>query len=68
MRESRRLRTIIGLLILTSVTLIVLSLKGGGATVRTGAQGVMGPVQNAVASVTRPVRDFFTGLGSIGTY
>ena len=64
MRESRRLRTIIGLLILTSVTLIVLSLKGGGATVRTGAQGVMGPVQNAVASVTRPVRDFFTGLGS----
>ena len=67
MRESRRLRTIIGLLILTSVTLIVLSLKGGGATVRTGAQGVMGPVQNAVASVTRPVRDFFTGLGSIGS-
>ena len=27
----------------------------------------MGPVQNAVASVTRPVRDFFTGLGSIGS-
>ncbi len=67
MRESRRLRTIIGLLILTSVTLIVLSLKGGGATVRTGTQGVMGPIQNAVASVTRPVRDFFTGLGSIGS-
>jgi len=67
MRESRRLRTIIGLLILTSLTLIVLSLKGGGATVRTGAQGAIGPVQNAVASVTRPIRDFFTGLGSIGS-
>ena len=67
MRESRRLRTIIGLLVLTSLTLIVLSLKGGGATVRTGAQGVMGPIQNAVASVTRPVRDFFTGLGSLGS-
>ena len=67
MRESRRLRTIIGLLVLTSLTLIVLSLKGGGATVRTGAQGAIGPVQNAVASVTRPIRDFFTGLGSIGS-
>ena len=67
MRDSRRLRTIIGLLILTSLTLIVLSLKGGGATVRTGAQGAIGPVENAVASVTRPVRDFFTSLGSIGS-
>ena len=67
MRESRRLRTIIGLLVLTSLTLIVLSLKGGGATVRTGAQGAIGPVQNAVASITRPIRDFFTGLGSIGS-
>ncbi|MEI6230594.1 MAG: rod shape-determining protein MreC [Actinomycetes bacterium] len=67
MWESRRLRTIIGLLVLTSLTLIVLSLKGGGATVRTGAQGAIGPVQNAVASVTRPIRDFFTGLGSIGS-
>jgi rod shape-determining protein MreC len=28
---------------------------------------VFGPVQNAVASVTRPVRDFFSSLGSVGS-
>lgn len=67
MRESRRTRTIIGLLVLTSLTLIVLTLKGGGATVRSGAQGFFGPVQNAVASVTRPIRDFVTSLGSVGS-
>jgi rod shape-determining protein MreC len=66
-RDNRRTRTILGLLLLTSLTLVVLSLKGGGDGARTEASGFFGPVQNAASAIVRPVRDFLGSIGSLGS-
>ena len=67
MRDSRRTRTILGLLLLTSLTLVVLSLRGGGSGARDSASGFFGPVENAASAIVRPVRDFLGSITSIGT-
>jgi rod shape-determining protein MreC len=66
-RDTRRTRTILGLLLLTSLTLVVLSLKGGGDGARDEASGFFGPVQNAASAIVRPVRDFLGSIGSLGS-
>jgi len=67
MRDTRRTRTILGLLLLTSLTLVVLSLRGGGGGARSTASGFFGPVENAASAVVRPVRDFLSSISSLGT-
>jgi len=67
MRDSRRTRTVLGLLLLVSLTLVVLSLRGGGDGPRDTANGVFGPVQNAASAVVRPIRDFLGSISSLGT-
>jgi rod shape-determining protein MreC len=67
MRDNRRTRTILGLLLLTSLTLVILSLRGNGGGARDSAGGFFGPVQTAISSVTRPVSDFFGSIGSLGS-
>ncbi|HET7901343.1 MAG TPA: rod shape-determining protein MreC [Candidatus Nanopelagicales bacterium] len=67
MRDTRRTRTILGILLLTSLTLVVLSLRGGADGARAGAGGIFGPVENAAAAVVRPVRDFISSVSSIGS-
>ncbi len=67
MRDTRRTRTILGLLLLTSLTLVVLSLRGGGGGARDSASGFFGPVENAASAVVRPVRDFLGSVSSLGT-
>lgn len=67
MRDTRRTRTILGVLLLLSLTLVVLSLRGGTDGVQSTASGFFAPVENAAAAVVRPVRSFVesvTGLGS----
>ncbi|HTY71254.1 MAG TPA: rod shape-determining protein MreC [Actinomycetes bacterium] len=62
MRDDRRTRVVLGLLLLASFTLITLDLRGGSALpsgLRNGISGVVGPVQNATVTITRPVGDFF---------
>ena len=66
MRDSRRTRTIVGLLLLISLTLVVLSLRGGDSA-RSGASGFFAPVENAAAAIVRPVRDFLGSIGSLGS-
>jgi rod shape-determining protein MreC len=66
MRDSRRTRTIVGLLLLFSLTLVVLSLRGGSEP-RSGVSGFFAPVENAAAAVVRPVRDFLGSIGSLGS-
>ena len=66
MRDSRRTRTIVGLLLLVSLTLVVLSLRGGDSS-RSGASGLFAPVENAAASIVAPVRNFFSSIGGIGS-
>jgi len=67
MRDTKRTRTILGLLLLTSLTLVVLSLRGGGGGARGTASGLFGPVENAASAVVRPVRDFLSSLSSLGS-
>ncbi|MEI8058085.1 MAG: rod shape-determining protein MreC [Actinomycetes bacterium] len=67
MRDDRRTRTILGLLLLTALTLVVLSIRGGGEGARTGAQTIFGPIQSAAAAVVRPIHDFVTSIGSLGS-
>jgi rod shape-determining protein MreC len=67
MRDTKRTRTILGLLLLTSLTLVVLSLRGGGGGARDTASGFFGPIENAASAVVRPVRDFLTSLSSLGS-
>ena len=66
MRDSRRTRTIVGLLLLVSLTLVVLSLRGGDSS-RSGASGLFAPVENAAASIVAPIRNFFSSIGGIGS-
>ena len=67
MRDTRRTRTILGLLLLTTLTLVVLSLRGGGGGARDTASGFFGPVENAASAIVRPVRDFLGSISSLGS-
>ena len=67
MRDTRRTRTILGVLLLTSLTLVVLSLRGSTDGARDGAGGLFGPVENAAAAVVHPVRDFISSISSLGS-
>jgi len=67
MRDTKRTRAILGLLLLTSLTLVVLSLRGGGSGARSTASGIFGPVENAASAVVRPVKDFLSSISTLGT-
>ena len=71
-RPSRRRRIVLALLLLTSVTLITLDLRGEGddgalGSVRSGVRDVLAPVQDAANAVISPVTDWFDGITSAGT-
>jgi rod shape-determining protein MreC len=64
MRDSRRTRAVLVVLLLTSLTLIALNGNSGpGKALRSGAGAVFGPVQRAAAGAFRPIHDFFGGIG-----
>jgi rod shape-determining protein MreC len=70
-RRSARRRSIVILLVITSVTLITLDQRGNGSgligSVRSGAHDVVAPVQRGVADMVRPVSDWFDGVTSRGS-
>jgi rod shape-determining protein MreC len=70
-RDSRRTRLILALLLLTAFTLITLDYraKGGGffGSVRSTASSLFGPVERLAANVARPVRNAADAVGSIGS-
>ncbi|HEX7104608.1 MAG TPA: rod shape-determining protein MreC [Acidothermaceae bacterium] len=71
MRDSRRTRLILALLLLTAFTLITLDYraKGGGVfgSMRQTASSWFGPVERMAADVVRPVRNVADAIGSIGS-
>jgi len=71
MRDNRRTRVVLALLLLTAFTLITLDIRGGTGSVGSGLRGlgqsVFGPVERAAAAVVRPVGDFFDGLSNISS-
>jgi len=62
-RRSARPRFTLVLLILASLTLITIDLRGGASVpkVRGKARDLFSPVQSAVSSATRPITDLFHG-------
>jgi len=70
-RDSRRTRVVLALLLLTAFTLITLDYRsrGGGffGSVRRTASSVFGPVERVAADAVRPVRHAVQALGSVGS-
>src|SRR3954449_11340653 len=69
MRDSRRARLVLALLLLTAFTLITLHYRAGsGGPLRAVGNAVFGPVERAVSDVVRPVGSFFSSLGHLSSY
>src|SRR5881227_1262772 len=69
MRDSRRARLILAMLLLTAFTLITLDYRsGGGGPLRTVGNAVFGPVERAASAVARPIGSFFSSLGHLSSY
>ncbi|HEY5457322.1 MAG TPA: rod shape-determining protein MreC [Acidothermaceae bacterium] len=71
MRDSRRTRVVLALLLLTAFTLITLDYRsrGGGffGSIRRTASSVFGPVERVAADAVRPVRHAVQAVGDIGS-
>lgn len=69
-RRSTRHRFLLVLLVLTSITVITVDVRGGGSgameSIRRGARDAFAPVQSAADNVINPVSDFFGGLFQYG--
>jgi len=69
MRDSRRARLVLALLLLTAFTLITLDYRAGsGGPLRSIGNAVFGPVERAAAAVVHPVGSFFSSLGNLSSY
>jgi rod shape-determining protein MreC len=67
-RDSRRTRLVLGVLLAVALALITLDARGGSAGpvrgLRSAGSAVFGSAEYMAGAVTRPVADFFGGLGS----
>jgi rod shape-determining protein MreC len=70
-RDSRRTRLVLALLLLTAFTLITLDYRANGGGVfgsaRRTASSWFGPVERVAADVVRPVRHAVEAVGSVGS-
>jgi rod shape-determining protein MreC len=70
MRDTRRSRIVLAVLVLLSITLIVFDLRGGDSALtrplRVAGETVLGPAERAMAGVIAPVTGFVESLGGIG--
>ncbi|MCX6421169.1 MAG: rod shape-determining protein MreC [Actinobacteria bacterium] len=65
MKDFRRLRVIIGVLILTCATLIVLTVReDSGGPLRSVGNAIFGPLERGASAVFTPIGGFFSDLGS----
>ena len=71
MRDTRRTRIVLAVLLLTAFTFITLDARGGEGSildrVREAASSVLGPIERAAAAVVNPVADFIDGVTSINS-
>ena len=68
-RDSRRVRQVLLLAILTSITLITIDYRSGGSSpfrgLRSAAGTVFGPIERGVSSALRPVGNALSTLGNV---
>ncbi len=67
MRDTRRSRVVLSLLLVVSLTIVVVGLRGAGDGAREGAAGVFGPLESAAAAIVRPVSDFIGSIRTLGS-
>ena len=71
MRDTRRTRIVLAVLLLTAFTFITLDARGGEGSImdrfRESASSILGPIERAAAAVVNPVSDFIDGLTSINS-
>lgn len=71
MRDTRRTRIVLAVLLLTAFTFITLDARGGEGSildrVREATSSVLGPIERAAAAVVNPVSDFIDGVTSINS-
>jgi rod shape-determining protein MreC len=69
MKDTRRARLVLTILLLLAFTLITLDYRsgalGGGRSV---ASDVFGPLENTVDAVVHPIGSWFSSLGHLGSY
>ena len=67
-RDTRRTRVLLGLLLVTSILLLVIDRRGPDASplagVRTVAATVFGPVEQVAFAIAAPVSDAMNNVGS----
>ncbi|HVL91030.1 MAG TPA: rod shape-determining protein MreC [Actinomycetota bacterium] len=69
--RTRRVRLLLVVLLLASLTLVTIDFRsdGNGPLTRIGnaVASVFGPLQDSLSSVTRPIGNFFSGFGQVGS-
>jgi rod shape-determining protein MreC len=69
MRNSRRGRLVLTLLLLAAFTLITIDYRSNAlGGVRSGTETVFGPIEDAVGDVTHPIGSWFSSIGHLGSY
>jgi rod shape-determining protein MreC len=69
MRNSRRGRLVLTILLLAAFTLITVDYRSGTLNgVRGVASDVFGPIEDVVSDVTHPIGSWFSSVGHLGSY
>jgi rod shape-determining protein MreC len=69
MRNARRARLVLTLLLLAAFTLITLDYRSGaGSGLRRAASTIFGPIEGVVNDVVHPIGSFFSSLGHLNGY
>jgi rod shape-determining protein MreC len=69
MRNSRRGRLVLTVLLLAAFTLITLDYRTGALNgVRSAGSTVFGPIEDGVSDVTHPIGSWFSSIGHLGSY
>ncbi len=70
MRDTRRTRIVLGVLLIVAFVLVTVDVRGGDnsplSRVRSVAAAIFGPVERGVSAVARPVADVFGRIGGSG--
>ncbi|MBV9870793.1 MAG: rod shape-determining protein MreC [Frankiaceae bacterium] len=69
MRNSRRGRLVLTILLLAAFSLITLDYRTGALNgVRSAGSTIFGPIENGVGHVTHPIGSWFSSIGHLGSY
>jgi rod shape-determining protein MreC len=69
MKDTRRARLVLTILLLLAFTLITLDYRSGAISGgRSAASDIFGPIENTVGDVVHPIGSWFSSLGHLGSY